>query len=331
MIKDKVICVGEALVDRIVSQSDNKFTNYFGGAPANVACALSKLGISSTFIGRLGNDRFGIEFMQLLNKNKVNTNFLQVDTQHPTRIIKVLVDKDGDRSFSGFVNEHTKNFADEMLNKSNIVDSHHTLNQLFKDTKFIITGTIVLANPNSEESIHYLLEKAKKFNTKIVIDLNWREIFWDKLNFIGQSPTDELKERIVKFLEFADLLKLAREEAQCFFDTLDPCSISKSLPSSPDVVITNGNEEINWFIGKKQGRSSVPKTNSPIVDTTGAGDAFLAGLISQLVHQSELIQESQIADCIHFASTCGLLTCFSKGAIEAQPYLTAVRNYLSSR
>ena len=136
MIKDKVICIGEALIDRIISQPDNKFINYFGGAPANVACALSKLEIPSIFIGRFGNDEFGMDFIKLLNKNKVNTNFLQIDNEHPTRIIEVLVDKDGDRSFSGFVNGNTKNYADEMLSKNNIMNLMPSLEQLFQETKY---------------------------------------------------------------------------------------------------------------------------------------------------------------------------------------------------
>ena len=222
MIKDKVICIGEALIDRIISQPDNKFINYFGGAPANVACALSKLEISSIFIGCLGNDEFGMDFIKLLNKNKVNTNFIQIDNQHPTRIIEVLVDEDGDRSFSGFLNGNTKNYADEMLSKNNIVNLMPSLEQLFKETKYIVTGTIVLANPNTEESIYYLIENARNFKVKIVIDLNWRKIFWGDPNNTHQLPSDEQKEKILKFLQFADLLKLAKEEAEYFFNSLDP-------------------------------------------------------------------------------------------------------------
>jgi len=56
MKKKKVICVGEALIDRIRDQSNQGFANFLGGAPANVVCALRKLKIDSTFIGSLGSD-----------------------------------------------------------------------------------------------------------------------------------------------------------------------------------------------------------------------------------------------------------------------------------
>ena len=66
MKKKKVICIGEALIDRIRNKSNQGFTNFFGGAPANVACALRKLKIDSTFIGSLGSDDFGKKFIRFL-------------------------------------------------------------------------------------------------------------------------------------------------------------------------------------------------------------------------------------------------------------------------
>ena len=62
MKRKKVICIGEALIDRIRNKSNQGFTDFLGGAPANVACALRKLKIDSTFIGSLGSDDYGKKF-----------------------------------------------------------------------------------------------------------------------------------------------------------------------------------------------------------------------------------------------------------------------------
>ena len=102
MKKTKVICVGEALVDRIVNKSNSNFTDFLGGAPANVACALSKLGINTIFIGCLGNDANGKKFIHLFKNLFIDTSFLQVDEKRPTRVVKVCRDDSGDRLFSGF-------------------------------------------------------------------------------------------------------------------------------------------------------------------------------------------------------------------------------------
>ena len=102
MKKTKVICVGEALIDRIKNKSNQEFTDFLGGAPANVACALRKLKIDSAFIGRIGSDEFGKKFINQFKELEVNIDFLQLDDCLPTRIVKVNRDNSGDRYFSGF-------------------------------------------------------------------------------------------------------------------------------------------------------------------------------------------------------------------------------------
>ena len=79
MKKKKVICIGEALIDRIRNKSNQGFTDFLGGAPANVACALRKLKIDSAFIGRLGNDDYGKKFIKQFSELDVNLDFLQLD------------------------------------------------------------------------------------------------------------------------------------------------------------------------------------------------------------------------------------------------------------
>ena len=84
MKKTKVICIGEALIDRIKNKSNQEFTDFLGGAPANVACALRKLKIDSAFIGRIGSDEFGKKFINQFKELEVNINFLQLDDYLPT-------------------------------------------------------------------------------------------------------------------------------------------------------------------------------------------------------------------------------------------------------
>ena len=76
MKKTKVVCIGEALIDRIKNKSNQEFTDFLGGAPANVACALRKLKVDSIFIGRLGFDEFGKKFIEQFKELEVNIDFL---------------------------------------------------------------------------------------------------------------------------------------------------------------------------------------------------------------------------------------------------------------
>ena len=320
----QVICVGEALIDKIINKTNSSFKNYLGGAPTNVACALRKLNVPTCFIGCLGDDNFGKEFINLLQKLNINIDFLQIDKKSSTRVVRVVRDRYGDRSFSGFENTKTYPFSDEMLDKLSISNDIKNLKKQFLNTKYIVTGTNLLAFSKSAESLNFILDFAKNFRIQIIIDVNWRDIFWD-----NSTLNNEQRFKIIKdFLHHADILKLASEEAYLFFDTNDPSEISRVLIKQPDVVITNGAKPISWFVNGIKGSNEVIKHRSKIIDTTGAGDAFLAGLISRYYFDSALADQPKIKENIKFASVCGLLTCFGEGAIEPQPEDKLVYEFL---
>jgi len=117
MKKKKVICLGEAIIDRIRNKSNQGFTDFLGGAPANVACALRKLKIDSIFIGSLGNDDYGKKFIMQFDQLGVNLDFLQLDNDSSTRVVNVDRDQFGDRFFSGFEEISHSCFAEEVLSK----------------------------------------------------------------------------------------------------------------------------------------------------------------------------------------------------------------------
>ena len=131
MNKKKVVCIGEALIDRIRDESNQEFSDFLGGAPANVACALKKLKIDSIFIGRLGSDDFGKKFIAQFNELGVNLDFLQIDNNLSTRVVNVNRDQFGDRFFSGFEESSHSCFADEALCKRSIEKKLTNLEKLF--------------------------------------------------------------------------------------------------------------------------------------------------------------------------------------------------------
>ena len=138
MKKKKVICIGEALIDRIRNKSNKGFTDFLGGAPANVACALRKLKIDSTFIGRLGSDDYGKKFIMKFNELGVNLDFLQLDNDSSTRVVNVDRDQFGDRFFSGFEASSHACFADEALSKKLIEKEIFNLEKSFLETQYMV-------------------------------------------------------------------------------------------------------------------------------------------------------------------------------------------------
>ena len=329
MKKIKVVCIGEALIDRITNKSNKGFRDFLGGAPGNVACALKKLKIDSIFIGRLGDDEFGKKFIAKLNELEVNLDFLQLDKELSTRVVNVNRDQFGDRFFSGFEPSSQSCFADEALSKKLIEKELPNLEKLFLQTKYLVTGTNVLSSPVSTETISFLIEVAKRFEVEIIIDLNWREVFWDYSIFSSKITKTARLKLIKEFLNHADVLKLAEEEAILFFGHENPYFISQTMVKRPDVIITNGKHPIKWYINGIQGSTKTPNSQK-IVDTTGAGDAFLSGLISKFIASGYPSNEFEIENCVRFASVCGLLTCLGEGAIEQQPDYEKANKFFGS-
>ena len=330
--KPKIICLGEALVDRLglpgrsISNA-SEYEDFLGGAPANVASALARLGVSVAFVGRLGNDQIGEKFYKMMKKRGVNLQALQIDNCRPSRVVLVKRDKDGDRSFHGFHCDEGKGFADQFLELSLL---KKTWPLISADSKWLVIGTIPLAKSTSSESLLWAVNNAVSNGIRIALDVNWRPTFWDTNLLPSSGPNELALKLILPLLNKANLLKLAKEEALWFFDTDNPLEISKSLPQMPDVVITNGQYSVKWILNGICGESPTFSTIS-VVDTTGAGDAFTAGLLYKLVERYyKLNTFEEINKCINFASCCGALVCRSKGAIDPQPSLNEVESFLQS-
>jgi len=159
--------------------------------------------------------------------------------------------------------------------------------------------------------------------------LNWRGVFWDHSSFSSEISKAARVNLIKNFLNHANVLKLAKEEAILFFEKKNPLLISQQMLKKPDVIITDGENPVAWYINGLQGITET-LTSQKIVDTTGAGDAFLAGLISKFISSGYPSNKEEIEDYIKFAGVCGLLTCLGEGAIEQQPYYENVNKFLGS-
>ncbi len=326
-----VIAIGEALIDRLGPLGgdpsfDLPVTDCFGGAPANVACALSRLGVNVSFIGCLGNDAFGKNFKNLLIQRGINTSGLQQDTHRPTRVVLVRRDSDGERSFEGFDGDKGLGFADQAISREKIIRDWPLV---AKKAQWLIAGTIPLASEISSKAFLWTIENALHAGIRIALDLNWRPTFWRNQVSTVLEPSAKEKNQILSILKNVSLIKLAKEEAQWFFNSSDPTQISSSFAHRPSVVVTDGSNPISWRLNYHTGKSFAI-TPSSVVDTTGAGDAFTAGLIYKLLSVDlDQISQQIAEDIIQFGIACGSHVCTGIGAIDPQPYLEDIDNLLS--
>lgn len=316
----RVLCLGEILFDCLANQLGRSleqvesWTPYPGGAPANVACALVKLGTASGFVGCVGQDEPGNTLVQLLQDIGVDSTGIQRHPTAPTRQVYVVRSEKGDREFAGFGELDTTEFADAYLQASMLPES------LFEDADFLVIGTLELAYPQTREAIFKALHLAEQYDVKILMDVNWRPMFW--------QDTNEAKPLIQQVLKKVDFLKIAKEEAELLFDTTDAGAITHRLGSAEGVLVTDGDQGCNYCLNDHEDK--LPAFVMDVKDTTGAGDGFVAGFIHQLSqHGLKCIATPESAkNAVRYASAVGALTTLTPGAIAAQPTAVEVEAFL---
>ncbi len=317
----RIICLGEILWDclaDVAGQSMEKvqsWTAYPGGAPANVACGVTKLGTPAAFVGCVGQDELGFGLVKKLQSHGVDCTGIQYHPSAPTRQVYVLRDLQGERYFAGFGHLPSDSFADAFLQPRDLPEN------LFLHADFFVLGTLELAYPSSRAAIFRALQLAELYNLSIIVDINWRSMFW---------PDESIAKPFIKnLLKFVDFIKLSKEEALWLFDKTDAGAIVHSQGNLEGAMVTDGSNEVSYCLSNNEGKFTPISVN--VQDTTGAGDAFLAGFIHQLaIHSLSSLKNPDVArDIITYACGVGSLSTTKFGAISSLPTPEEVEFFLS--
>lgn len=338
----RVLCLGEALVDRLGPPggdpaSDCPCDDRLGGAPANVACGLARLGTPVAYLGRLGRDAIGEAFAELFSVRGIDTRALQWDDRLPSRIVLVRRDAAGERSFEGFAAGADAAgeavFADQALDAEGLSAA---LGPLLAQARWLLVGTIPLASPAAASALQHACREGAAAGLALALDVNWRPTFWQAGADPASGPGAEAIDAMRPLLEQAALIKCAREEADWLFASADAAAVSAALPQRPAVVVSDGAAPLSWCLGGYSGL--LPAFSVPVADTTGAGDAFTAGLLHRLCAEPGLLAASgsradpqAVLAALRFAAACGALVCQGAGAIDPQPDLDQVEAFLAAQ
>jgi len=313
-----VIALGELLIDFTShGMSENGsplFEQNPGGAPANVLVALSKLGKNTAFLGMVGIDQFGSFLKNVLIENNVNTEGLKFSETVNTTLAFVHLKKDGDRVFSFYRNPG----ADMMLTEKD-------LNlELIKNSKIFHFGSLSLTDEPSRSATLAAVTYAKESGLIISYDPNLRSLLWSSL--------DEAKKRIISCLKFADILKISEEEFH-FITGINDLDIGTEILFNQGIsiiLITLGEE--GCYYKYKGGSGIVKGFKVNAIDTTGAGDGFLGGILYNLCNMSlsEIndINKESFEQIIKMGNAVGALVTTKKGAIPSMPILDEINNLL---
>jgi fructokinase len=297
----RVICIGEILWDCLADGQG--WTDYPGGAPANVACGLSKLGIPTAFIGCIGGDDQGEKLVEILRSHAVNTAGIQRALKATTRQVEVTQTAEGDRRFVGFKGTAT-DFADTHLQPQFLPAD------LFPPAEFLVLGTLGFAAPETRRALERSLELADRHYLKILLDINWRPVFW--------SDPEAAKPLILDLIARVDFLKLSVEEAMWLFNEANAKTIALAHDLEA-VLITHGAKGCTYFVCENEG--NLPGFAVEVEDTTGAGDAFVAGFLAKVCQYGlPALRHPDIArEIVNYANAVGAIVTTDRGAIAPQP------------
>ena len=318
----KILCLGEVLIDMLsagpadqsVMPAMSPFQPYAGGAPANVAVAVAKLGGDSAMISKVGDDTFGRFLQDMLAYYKVNTEKVWSTKDANTALAFVNLDADGERSFDFYVD----NAAHKHITQEELATIDCNSNSVLH----FCSGSI--SEPTLISGTHFILDKAKRENMLVCLDINYRPAFWD--------DTANAPSRIDEVAKKVSILKASREElAELYGEENAQAHIQQWLDSGVKIVlVTDGGEPIQYITANFKGTLASPTMD--VKDTTAAGDSFIGGFLYFLatkVRSSTEFSEwassfENVSEATEFAIRCGAYTVTQYGAFSALPTMEQV-------
>ena len=317
-----IVAIGELLIDFTYHGRSENGTRLFeqnpGGAPANMLCAASNLGLSTAFIGKVGKDMHGDYLRRVLEEKGVATGGLISAEDVFTTLAFVELSETGERKFS-FAR---KPGADTCLSECEV---KYELAEVCRIFHF---GSLSLTNEPSRSATIEAVKAAKKAGAIISYDPNYRAPLWK-----SESEAAEVMQSV---LHFADIVKISDEEVELItgessFEAAAGSLFQKGISCAVVTLGSNG-----AYTASKDASVLVPILDPyvPVVDTTGAGDAFWGGFLYKLIvsglRPNEL-GKAQLRDFTEFANAVASLCIQKRGGIPSMPTISMVKDFLGRK
>ena len=296
-----ILCIGEILADMIGNKENGtlSFERFAGGAPFNVAVGIANLGSEVGFIGAVGDDLFGKFLINFADYKGLSYKDISIDPIHNTTLAFVQNDSDGERSFCFY--------------RKNTADYHIPLESLekIKDSNIIALGSLMLSEKDGIEVADKVLELTKKYNKILSFDVNYRDdIYNSKEEAINIS---------LKYVKEAKIVKFSEEEIELLSNEKNiDLGVKKITNPNQLVLVTLGKKGSRYYFHNE--RVNIPTISIRPIDTTGAGDAFYAGVLSGLDGKDlDKISQNELISILKRANICGAMACQKKGAMSSLP------------
>ncbi|HET6725811.1 MAG TPA: carbohydrate kinase [Gammaproteobacteria bacterium] len=315
-----IVCFGEALIDfhaETLAEGPPRFVQYAGGAPANVAVAVARLGGRAAYVGMLGRDMFADFLLREFEEAGVDTHYIVRTGEANTGLAFVALDEDGERRFSFY----RPPAADLLFRPAHFDVACFDSLAVFHACSNSLTEAAI-ADTTLDG-----MQRARRAGALVSFDMNLRPALW---------PQDaDARPRVWAALHEADLVKLCREELAFLAEPSggEEAVLNRLWQGATRlVVVTDGAAPIRWFTRERQGSTEI--YNVRAINTNAAGDAFVGGLLLQLAERrvgtDGLAAFATDDTRLRFAAACGALAVTRHGAFSAMPMLDEVRALMAS-
>lgn len=314
-----IIALGELLIDFVPTVSGvtlleaPAFKKAPGGAPANVAVGVARLGISSGFMGKVGEDPFGHFLAQTLSDVGVDVSALQFSESARTALAFVSLKADGERDFMFY-----RHPSADMLYAPEDVDASY-----IQSAQIFHYGSISLISEPSRSATLHAVEIAQQAGLLISYDPNLRLNLW--------PDTDTARNGIMQGWPMAQVIKVSQEELEFLSGSEEILKGAQKLwhPNLKLLIITHGKHGCSYITQRFHGR--VPGFVVEPVDATGAGDGFVAGMLYGLYRFPQALEnEKPMRQVCRYANAVGALVTTQRGAIPALPNTEQVEVFLEN-
>jgi len=304
----KIVALGEVVSDIYRNEGESQvempFTARPGGAPANVAVAAARLGHEAAFVGGVGDDLFGNFILRALEAEGVDTSAVR-SCEPPTRTSLAFVEigEGGERSFTFYRSDPA---ADELLSPEDVS------REVLSGASFVNFGSIPLLKDPARSAVHAAASLARELGVPVAFDVNLREHLWPGL--------EEAREAVDPLLDLSTIVKLGDDELEPLLGTGSVEEAAEGLLERGVSLVLISLGERGAFYAADEFNGSVPAFEVESVDTTGAGDAFLAAALAHLSYDPVgPYEEERVREAALQGSAAGALACTDYGAMRALP------------
>lgn len=317
--KYDVVALGELLIDftqdGLSDQGNPLLEANPGGAPCNVLAMLQKLGHTTAFLGKVGQDSFGSMLCSAIKAQGIDASALQMDPSVHTTLAFVHTKPDGDRDFSFYRNPG----ADELLRQEEVPVS------LIQESKIFHFGTLSLTHPFARTATQKAVAAALDSGVLTSFDPNLRPPLW--------RSEDEMRNALIWGLDRCCILKIADNELEFLTGQTDfdkGVSLLRSRHSNLELITVTAGAKGSYAYYKDMCVYVPGFTLGNTIETTGAGDCFCGNVLGYILdHGLENLSSEDLTAMLRFANAAAYLVTTKKGALRVMPEVAEIKKILS--